>query len=146
MNNKNVEKENLTITITKEDKELYNYLKNCENEQMMKYCLTNILELYQFCSGDFGISSGYLTPENYRDRKLINYKEEQLLKLKKEYEQKILLIASDFHPDTCECGVMRGPDTEWWFIDEESTLGFIALYANYIKMIDEVLKERCKEN
>ena len=37
---------------------------------------------------------------------------------------------------------MRGPDTEYWFVDEDSRLGFITLYSNYIKMIDEVLNEK----
>ena len=34
-----------------------------------------------------------------------------------------------------------GPDTEYWFIDEDSRLRCITLYSNYIKMIDEIIKE-----
>lgn len=34
-----------------------------------------------------------------------------------------------------------GPDTEYLFIDEDSRLGCVTLYSNYIKMIDEILKE-----
>ena len=96
-------------------------------------------KLYRFCNGNSGIQEGHLTPENYRDINLSNKTKEELLTLKEKYEKDIMLLVSDFHPDECDCGITRGPDTKYWFIDEDSKLGFVTLYYNYIKVINEVL-------
>ena len=132
--------ENKIITITEEDKELYSFIKHCKDEQMIKNALSVAVELYEFCSGNTGELPGYLTPENFKERKLSKMSKDELLSLRENYQKDILLFAQDFHPDEIDCGIMRGPDTEWWFIDDGSRLGYIALYAQYIKMIDEVLK------
>ena len=132
--------ENKIITITEEDKELYSFIKHCKDEQMIKNALSVAVELYEFCSGNTGELPGYLTPENFKERKLSKMSKDELLALRENYQKDILLFAQDFHPDEIDCGIMRGPDTEWWFIDDGSRLGYIALYAQYIKMIDEVLK------
>lgn len=137
-----MENKNITLTITQNDGPLYEFIKNCKSEEYMKMYLKDATELYRFCNSDSGIQEGHLTPENYRDRVLINKNKEELHTLKRAYEKQILLYASDYHPDECDCGVMRGPDTEYWFIDEDSRLGFITLYSNYIKMINEVLNEK----
>ena len=134
----------ITLTITENDGFLYEFIKKCKTKQYMKMYLKDAAELYRFCNSDSGIQEGHLTPENYRDRVLVNKTTEELNALKSEYEKLILLYASDYHPDECDCGVMRGPDTEYWFIDEDSRLGFITLYSNYIKMIKEVLDDKEK--
>lgn len=132
----------IELTITKNDGFLYEFIKECKNIDYVKMCLRDAAELYRFCNGDGGIQEGHLTPEHYRDRVLKNKTKDELIKIKNELEKDILLYASDFHPDECDCGIMRGPEPEYWFIDEYSSLGFIALYSNYIKMIDEILKEQ----
>lgn len=140
-----IKNETITIAITKEDKDLYDYLKCCKNEQSAKNLLYNVLNTYLWLCGDQeGIHEGFLTPENMKERKFKKFSDERLLQLKKEYEKDILLEVSDFHPDEFDCGIFRGPDTEWWFIDEYCNLGHITLYANYIKMINAVLDERKK--
>lgn len=139
-----MENKTIELTITEKDGSLYEFIKNCKNIEYVKQYLKDAVELYQFSNSDSGIQEGHLTPENYKDRVLVNKSEEELLKLKSEYEKEILLFASEYHPDECDCGIFRGPDTEYWFIDEDSRLGFITLYSNYIKMINEVLNERNK--
>lgn len=136
----------INLTITSNDGYLYEFIKNCKNDETIKMYLRDAAELYTFCNSDSGIQEGHLTPENFRDRVLINKTEEELLNLKKEYEKEVLLFTSDFHPDECDCGIMRGPDTEYWFVDEDSRLGFITLYSNYIKMIDEILNKEIGGN
>lgn len=133
--------ENIEIKITKQDKELYDLFKYCKNEEMVKSLLNDIVGLYLFSNGNGGVLEGHLTPENYRDRVLKNKTKEELTQMKGDLEKNILLYVSDYHPDECDCGIMRGSDTEYWFIDEDSRLGFMTLYTNYIKMIDEILKE-----
>lgn len=137
-----MENKTIELTITEQDGFLYEFVKNCKNIDYVKICLKDAIELYRFCNSDGGVQEGHLTPENYRDRVLSGKTKEQLLELKSKYEKEILLYASDFHPDECDCGIMRGPDTEYWFIDEDSRLGFITLYSNYIKMINEVLDDK----
>lgn len=137
-----MENKTIELTITKEDGFLYDFVKNCKNLEYAKIYLKDAAELYRFCNSDSGIQEGHLTPENYRDRVLAGKTKRELIELKNKYEKEILLYSSDFHPDECDCGIMRGPDTEYWFIDEDSRLGFITLYSNYIKMIDEILKEQ----
>ena len=137
-----MENKEINLTITKKDGFLYEFIKDCKNIDYVKIYLRDAAELYRFCNSDGGIQEGHLTPENYRDRVLSNKTKEELLELKSKYEKEVLLYASDFHPDECDCGIMRGSDTEYWFVDEDSRLGFIALYSNYIKMINEVLDEK----
>lgn len=115
----------------------------CESHYAKQH-LKDAAELYDFCNADGGVQEGHLTPENYRDKVLANKNKEELLQLKDGFEKEILLLVSDFHPDECDCGVMRGPDDVYWFIDEDSRLGFVTLYVNYIKMIDEVLN-KCRK-
>ena len=132
----------IELTITENDGFLYEFIKDCKNIDYVKMYLRDAAELYRFCNSDGGIQEGHLTPENYRDRVLKNKTKDELIKIKNKLEKGILLYASDFHPDECDCGIMRGPDAEYWFIDEDSRLGFITLYSNYIKMIDEILKKQ----
>lgn len=133
------------IEITPEDKGLYEAIIDIDGEESIKKYLANAVELYQFCNGTSGEMPGYLTPENLKERKLKGMKKEELLKLREEYLKDLLLFAQDFHPDEVDCGIMRGPDTEWWFVDDGGRLGYITVYANYIKMIDEVLDENIKK-
>ena len=134
----------IQITINEEDKNLFEFVKNCKDEQALKNCLTCAADLYTFCNGSFDELPGYLTPENYKAKTLSKLDKAKLLKLKKEYEKNVLLLAQEFHPDEVDCGIMRGSDTEYWFIGDDSKLGLITLYSNYIKMIKEVLDEKSK--
>ena len=137
-----MENKNIELTINENDGVLYDYIKNCRSIEYIKMYLKDAVELYLYCNGDGGIQEGHPTPENYRNRILKGKTKDELNQIKNDLVNKILLISSDFHPDECDCGIMRGPDTEYWFIDEDSRLGFITLYANYIKMIDEILKRK----
>lgn len=137
-----MENKTIELTITKEDGFLYDFVKNCKNIEYVKMCLNDAVDLYKFCNGWSGIQEGHLTPENYRDRVLKNKAKEELSQIKTNLEKDILVLVSSFHPDECDCGIMRGPDTMYWFIDEDSILGFVTLYTNYIKMVDEILKEK----
>ena len=131
------------IKITNKDGLLYEFIseRDAEIDEIKRY-LNEILGLYKFCVGDSGELPGYLTPELYKERKLKGMNKEELLKLKEQHINSLLLFAQDFHPDEVDCGVMRGPDTEWWFIDDSGKLGYITLFAHYIKKIDEVLHEK----
>ena len=137
-----MESKNIELTITNSDGVLYDYIKNCRSIEYIKMYLKDAVELYLYCNGDGGIQEGHPTPANYRNRILKGKSKDELNQLRNDLVNKIILISSDFHPDECDCGIMRGPDREYWFIDEDSRLGFITLYSNYIKMIDEILKER----
>lgn len=134
-----METKEITLTITEKDAELYAFLKNCKNEEMVKDLLSNAVDLYQYSNGDSGELPGYPTPEKLKENKLSKMSKEDLLKLREEYLNALLLNAQDYHPDEVDCGVMRGPDDEYWFIDDGGRLGYISLYANYIKMIDEII-------
>ena len=135
-----MEEKVVELRITEEDGNLYQFVKRCASIDYAKQHLKDAAELYDFCNADGGIQEGHLVPEIYRDRVLARKNKEELLQLKDDLEKKILLIVSDFHPDECDCGVMRVPDDIYWFIDEDSRLGFVTLYTNYINMIDEMLK------
>lgn len=134
-----MENKNMQLTITEEDKSLYDLLKNCNNEEMMKDLLNRVVDLYKFSNGDSGELPGYPTPEKLKENKLKAMDKEALMKLREEYLNLLLLNAQDYHPDEIDCGIMRGPDDDYWFIDDGGRLGYISLYANYIKMIDEII-------
>ena len=135
--------EEIKLTINQKDyKELYNFLKSFKNNQYMLDGLTNAVDLYKFSNGNDGESYGYTTPENLKERNWKKMNKEDLLKLREQYLKEVLLYAQDYHPDEVDCGIMRGPDAEWWFVNDGSRLGYISLYANYIKLIDEVLKDK----
>ena len=130
----------ITLTIKEEDKELYNFLKECKEEKYMKSMLSHAAELYRFCCGSEDEMLGYHKPESFKER-VRSQSVDQLTKLKQQYLEMMLAYAQDFHPDEVDCGVRRGPDDEYWFVDDGGRLGFISLYANYIKEIDNLLRE-----
>ena len=132
----------IKLTINEQDKEIYNFLKEFKNEEYMKKGLSDAVETYRFCTGSDSEMVGYTTPENLKDRIWKSMKKEDLLDLRDKYLEELLIYAQDFHPNEIECGIMRGPDTEYWFINDGSRIGYISLYANYIKLIDEVLKDK----
>lgn len=132
----------ITITITDKDLELFNFVKKCTSEQYMLDHLKDAVELYNYCVGDTGELPGFDTPERLKEKKLINLSKEQLLKLREEYMYNLLCFSQDFHPDEIDCGILRGPDDDYWFIDDGGKLGYIALYAHYIKQIDSLLNTR----
>ena len=133
----------IELKITEKDnKEIYEFLKYCKDKKMMLNRLKDAVNLYEFSNYETGELPGYLTPERLKEKKLKEMNEEQLLKLRKLYEDDLILFAQEYHPDEVDCGIMRGPDNEYWFIDEGSRLGYITLYGQYIKVVDEVLKER----
>ena len=133
----------MEIRINENDKVLYEYLKHCkDDEQIMKNCLTLAVELYNFCTGGYDICGGHLSPEAYREQDLKQRSTEELKKLKASFEKEVLSWATCFDPDSVDCGVMRGPEEELWFVEESSPLGFITLYSGYIKEIDSLLNER----
>ena len=133
----------IELKITEKDnKEIYEFLKYCKDKEMMLNRLKDAVNLYEFSNYETGELPGYLTPERLKEKKLKEMNEEQLLKLRKLYEDDLILFAQEYHPDEVDCGIMRGPDNEYWFIDEGSRLGYITLYGQYIKVVDEVLKER----
>lgn len=133
--------EEIKLTITEEDKEAYKFLKQFKDEATMKQMLDNAAELFNnACTVDG--EEGFFEPEVYRDNKLVKMDKEKLLKLREEYLNNLLVYAQDFHPDETECGVVRSSKDIYWFVDEGANLGYITIYANYIKMIDEVLKDK----
>lgn len=132
----------IELTITENDGFLYEFIKDCKNIEYVKMYLRYAAELYRFCNSDCDIQKEHLNPENYRVRILKSKTKAELIKIKNELEKDILLYVSDFHPDECDYGIMRGLDTEYRFINENSRLGFIILYSNYIKMINDILKEK----
>ena len=132
----------IKLTINEQDKEIYNFLKEFKNEEYMKKGLSDAVETYRFCIGGDSEMVGYTTPENLKDRIWKSMKKEDLLDLRNKYLEELFIYAQDFHPNEIECGIMIGPDTEYWFINDGSRIGYISLYANYIKLIDEVLKDK----
>ncbi len=135
----------IKLTVTEKDGILLDFLKQFKNEEYMMKGLTDAVDTYGFCCGNDGEQFGYTTPENLKERVWKSMKKEDLLDLRKKYLEEVLLYTQDFHPDEIECGIMRGPDTEYWFINDGSRLGYISLYSNYIKMIDEVLKDKSSD-
>ena len=129
------------IKITPEDKDIYQFLKPCIDDESAKEFLRRAVELYQFCNYDSGASLGYLNPTLQGEA----WKEETTEKLKmirQELVDGILLYLSDFDPDECDCGFMDEKEAPRWFIDECGRLGFIVVYRKYIDEIDKLLKER----
>ena len=131
----------IKLTINEQDKELYNFLTKFKDEKVMKEMLNKAAELFD-CACTVDGEEGFFEPEIYRDNKLVKMDKETLLKMREEYLNNILLYAQDFHPDQFECGIVREPKDIYWFVDEGANLGYITIYANYIKMIDEVLKNK----
>ena len=132
----------IKLTINEQDKEIYNFLKEFKNEEYIKKGLSDAVETYRFCIGGDSEMVGYTAPENLKERIWKSMKKKDLVELRNKYLEEILIYAQDFHPNEIECGIMRGPDTEYWFINDASRIGYISLYANYIKLIDEVLKDK----
>ena len=128
MDNKKIE-----VTITEEDGVLYDLVKDYVSSSFVKNILMAAAELYRFCNSNSGVLEGNPSPEVYRDSVLVNKSKEELLELKQQFQSDILLMASDFNPDECECEVSREPGQ--WFIDEDNIIGYMAL------MIDELLKK-----
>ena len=134
----------IKLKISEKDKVLYEYLKNCKDEKMVKFSLTTAVELYNYCTGKYELCKGFPSPESFK-KSLQNVSNEKLKEFKKKYEQEIIEWASTFDPDQVDCGVMRGPDDDkYWFVEEYGPLGFITLYSHYIKKVEEVLNERNK--
>ena len=129
----------IIITVTDSDNELFNYLNKYKDESTMKDRLKDAINIYNYCCGDCGELPGFPTPEKLKETKLNKMSKENLIKLRNEYLANLLLYAQDFHPDEIDCGILRGPDDEYWFVDDCGKLGFIALYASYIKEIDSLL-------
>ena len=134
-----MENKQIQLTITEKDVDLYDFLKNHKSEESMKIALSEAANLYTFCNGTDVTRVGYLCPEAYRDTELSKYNKEQLLNLKKIYQEKVLEYAAGFDPNECDCGILISPEGERWFIDEQGWLGYMVLYSRYIKMIDELL-------
>ena len=129
----------IKLTINEEDNELYNFLSKFKDEETMKHMLNKAAELFNnSCTIDG--EEGYFEPEILKENKLKAMSKEQLLKAREEYLNNLLLLAQDFHPDQTECGVVHSPNDIFWFADEGANLGYITIYANYIKVIDDVLK------
>ena len=129
----------ITLTINEQDKELIKFLKQFKDEEAMKFFLNKAAELFQqSCTVDG--EEGYFEPEALKENKLKTMSKENLLNLREEYLNKLLMYAQDFHPDQNECGVV--PSDIYWFVDEGANLGYITIYANYIKAIDEVLNNQ----
>ena len=129
----------ITLTINEQDKELIKFLKQFKDEETMKFFLNKAAELFQqSCTVDG--EEGYFKPEILKENKLKTMSKENLLRLREEYLNKLLVYAQDFHPDQNECGVV--PSNIYWFVDEGANLGYITIYANYIKAIDEVFNNQ----
>ena len=129
----------IKLTITENDKNTYELLSKFKDEESMKDALNRAAELFNFSCTVEG-EEGYFTPEVLKERKLKNMSKEGLLKLREEYLINLLMYAQDYHPNETECGVVSSPKDIFWFVDEGANLGYITIYANYIKAIDEMLK------
>ena len=130
----------IELEINEEDRMLYHFLKQFEKEGTMKEMLSNAVELFSSsCSIDG--EQGFFSPEVLKERKLKNLSKQELLKLREQYLADMLDYAQDYHPDQNECGVIKGSDNVFWFVDEGANLGYITIYANYIKAIDEMLNK-----
>lgn len=137
-----MEKEQLQLTIKKEDKYLYDFFKHCETEEQLKSCLETVVELYKIATGNYEITVGCKSPE-YLKEQIKDKSVEELQNLKKEYQKEILEYATWFEPELFDCGVMIGPEPEYWFVEEDGgPLGWITLYSRYIEVVDELLKKK----
>lgn len=133
--------ETINLTITEEDREVYDLLKEFKDDKTRKLMLSRAAEVFNsFCAVDG--EEGYFKPEILKENKLKSMSKEQLLKAREEYLNSVLIYAQDFHPDKNECGVVHSPEDIFWFVDEGANLGYITIYANYIKAIDEMLKNK----
>ena len=128
----------ITLTINEKDKALIKFLNQFKDEETMKLFLNKAAELFQQ-SCTLGGEEGFFEPEVLKENKLKTMSKDKLLKLREEYLNSLLLCAQDFHPNQNECGVV--PSNIYWFVDEGANLGYITIYANYIKAIDEVLNK-----
>ena len=137
--------EEINIIITKEDNSLYDYIKNCKDEKMIKYCLTLAVDLYKFCTGNYDLCGGNPSPEAYKEQ-IKNKSIEELFQLKAKNEKKLLEWATAFDPDQVDCGIMRGPESDLWFVEEYGPLGWITLLSHYNKVIDSLLEEKATPN
>ena len=127
------------LTITEKERDLYDFIKNCSTPEIAKSVLADAVNLYRFCNGDDISHVGYLAPEVYRDQVLSKMNKEELLEVKKKFDNEVLSYVAAFTPKECDCGIRISPEGERWFIDEQGTLGYITLYSHYSKMADELL-------
>ena len=131
----------INLTITEEDREVYNLLKGFKDDKTRKLMLSRAAEVFNsFCTVDG--EEGFFEPEVLKENKLKSMSKEQLLKAREEYLNNVLIYAQDFHPDKNECGVVHSPNDIFWFVDDGAVLGYITIYANYIKAIDEILQSK----
>ena len=133
--------ETINLTITEQDREVFRLLRDCKDDETRKLMLNRAAEVFNsFCSVDG--EKGSLEPETLKERKLKTMSKEKLLEAREECLKALLECAQDFHPDKNECGVVHSPNDIYWFVDDGAILGYITVYANYIKAIDEILKDR----
>ena len=138
-----MEKKIITLNITEKDKSLYQYLKDCKDEQTAKNLLTLAVDLYRFSVCNYDLGLGKVSPEEYK--RMMNLKsDDELRAIKTENEQELLKWAAWFDPDEVDCGIMRGPERGIWFVEEHAPLGWITLLSHYIRAIDALLAERKK--
>ena len=135
--------EAIALTISKEkDRFVYEFLKKYENEDKRMEALKKAVDLFQRlgCDND-DREQGFSAPA-YKKEKYAKMDSEALLHEKEKLIEDILEYSGYVKDDCMEFGIIWDFDEPWWWIGEGSTLGYLALCGQYVKKIDEVLKER----
>lgn len=128
----------INLEITEKDKIVYDFLKGLKSNRV-KEVLEDAVVLYCQSVGDEGFQRGFASPER-KEEEIKSYSIDQLKELKEKYLYYLTLSCECVHPKYVECGVKVEPYN--WFVNDGSTLGDIALYTSYIKVIEKLLKDK----
>lgn len=140
-------KDSISITFTKNEGKLYDFLAKFKNEDARKIALYYAIELSEFCiPRSAGPNLKFETPEGFKKRIVKSCDEQDLYELKDKYLHYLLKYLMDFNSDEVQEGIIKGIDDQYWYIQKGSRLPFISLYANYLNVIDELISEKNSAN
>lgn len=147
-------KKAFTITITKDDKYLYDYINETlmeVNEDDEAKAIKNVLEgnirALKNIVGDDDSSKSFPSPETLKD-KLKDKKKEELLNLKEAFKNDILNYSSFFNQNILLNGIsFLDKEPKSWFVCNNNPVAYIVLYLNYIDVINSLIdKKSSKDN
>ena len=131
--------EKITLTITEEDGSLFRALRNHPDLDAAKKWLSNALDLYGTCVDFESPMRANLTPESFYMKIVHDKSDDELREMKRQFQEKILEVASLLDPDCFDCGIQENDLGTYWFVADDGILGKIALYNCYIREIDRLL-------
>lgn len=152
MENKN--KKSFTITITEDDKYLYDYINeeleisdDEDIDNVIKSALESDIKALKNVMGNAYSSKSFPSPETLKEI-LKDKKKEELLNLRETFKNDILNYSSLFNQNITLNGIsFNDKDPKSWYVSDNNPVAYIILYSNYIDMINSLIdKKPFKDN